>query len=251
MQAHEFRMPRSTKPPLPARRPLVTVDIAALTIIDGRPHVLLARRPDAPGEPWPGAWALPGGFVDVDADASLEACARRVLRERTGIDAQWLEQVAAHGGRERDPRDWSITLLHAALVPVDDTRQAGGQADHVRWHPLRRNGRPKGVKLACDHGRLVAEAVARIRRKSEYTDLPVRLLPEPFTLPEMQNVFEIVLDRSIDKKAFRTRVLAGEMLEELDSARATGKRPARLYRLRDRRQLHVFRRALEGGDAAA
>src|SRR5690606_36804988 len=83
MQAHEFRMPRSTKPPLPARRPLVTVDIAALTIIDGRPHVLLARRPDAPGEPWPGAWALPGGFVDVDADASLEACARRWCRSTT------------------------------------------------------------------------------------------------------------------------------------------------------------------------
>src|SRR5690606_8907466 len=137
MQAHEFRMPRSTKPPLPARRPLVTVDIAALTIIDGRPHVLLARRPDAPGEPWPGAWALPGGFVDVDADASLEACARRVLRERTGIDAQWLEQVAAHGGRERDPRDWSITLLHAALVPAAAARPAGGPAGPACAHPPR------------------------------------------------------------------------------------------------------------------
>src|SRR5690606_14271004 len=140
---------------------------------------------------------------------------------------------------------------HAALVPVDAARRPEGDAAHLRWHLLRRNGQPKGVKLASDHGRLVAEAVARIRRKSEYTDLPVRFLPEPFTLPEMQNVFEVVLDRSIDKKAFRTRVLAGEMLEQLDDARATGKRPARLYRLRDRKQLHVFRRALEGGDAAA
>jgi len=245
------RMPRTAKPYLPDRRPLVSVDVATLAILDGRPHVLLVKRPDEPGEPFPGAWSLPGGFVDVDVDASVEACARRMLREQAGIDAPWLEQVAAHGGRERDPRGWSVTLLHAALVPADRARKVVGDAGDVRWLPLGRNGRPKGVKLAFDHGRLVGEAVARIRRKSEYTDLPVRFLPEPFTLPEMQNVFEIVLERSIDKKAFRTRVLAGDMLEELDSARATGKRPARLYRLRDRRQLHVFRRALEGGDAAA
>lgn len=244
-------MPRTTSPLLPTQRPLVTVDIAILTVLDERPHVLLVRRPDAPGEPYPDAWALPGGFVDIDIDDSLEACAMRKLREKTGVETPWLEQVAAHGGPDRDPRGWSVTHLYAALVPIDKALEPGGNASDARWHPLRRNGRPKGVKLAFDHARLVAEAVARIRRKSEYTDLPVRLLPEPFTLPEMQNMFEIVLDRSIDKKAFRTRVLAGDMLEELDDARATGKRPARLYRLRDRRQLHVFRRALEGGDKAA
>ena len=236
---------------LPIRRPLVTVDIAILSVIEGRPHVLLVKRPDKPDEPHPGAWALPGGFVDIDVDASLEACALRKLREKTGVEAPWLEQVAAHGGPDRDPRGWSVTHLYAALVPIDRALEPGGNASDARWHRLRRDGRPRGVKLAFDHDRLIAEAVARIRRKSEYTDLPVRLLPEPFTLPEMQNIFEIVLDRPIDKKAFRTRVLAGDMLEELDDARPTGKRPARLYRLRDRRQLHVFRRALEGGDTAA
>src|SRR5690606_1586351 len=144
MQAHEFRMPRSTKPPLPARRPLVTVDIAALTIIDGRPHVLLARRPDAPGEPWPGAWALPGGSADVDADASLEACPRRVLRARTAIGAQWLQPVAAHRGRHRDPPDWTITPLHAAgrwagrsraLASAAPERPAEGREARVRPRP--------------------------------------------------------------------------------------------------------------------
>lgn len=246
MQAHT---PATTS--LPTQRPLVSVDIAILSVIDERPHVLLVRRPDTPGEPQPGAWALPGGFVDVDVDSSLEACALRKLREKTGVDAPWLEQVVAHGGPDRDPRGWSVTHLYAALIPVDRVLEPGGNATDARWHPLRRDGRPKGVKLAFDHGRLLAEAIARIRRKSEYTDLPVRLLPERFTLPELQHIFEIVLDRPIDKKAFRTRVLAGDMLEKLDDARATGKRPARLYRLRDRRQLHMFRRAIEGGDAAA
>ncbi len=236
---------------LPTRLPLVTVDIAVLSVIDERPHVLLVKRPDAQGEPHPGAWALPGGFVDIDVDASLDACALRKLREKTGVDAPWLEQVVAHGGPDRDPRGWSVTHLYVALIPIDQALAPGGNATDARWHPLRRDGRPKGVKLAFDHGRLLAEAIARIRGKSEYTDLPVRLLPERFTLPELQHIFEIVLDRSIDKKAFRTRVLAGDMLEKLDDARATGKRPARLYRLRDRRQLHVFRRAIEGGDAAA
>lgn len=232
------------------RRPIVTVDIAIFSVIDDRPHVLLARRPDSADEPQPGAWALPGGCVDVDLDTSLEACALRQLHEKAGVVAPWLEQVVAHGGPDRDPRGWSVTHLYAALVPTDQVLEPDRNAAGARWHALRRDGRPKGVKLAFDHGRLLAEAIARIRSKSEYTDLPVRLLPKRFTLPELQHIFEIVLGRPIDKKAFRTRVLAGDMLEKLDDARATGKRPARLYRLRDRRHLHVFRRSLEGGPAA-
>lgn len=243
----------ASKPPTalpPTLRPLVRVDIATLSVIDGRPHVLLVKRPVSPGTPYPGAWALPGGFIDVEADASLEACALRKLREKTGITTPWLEQVVAHGGPDRDPRGWSVTHLYLALVPIDQVPEPTGKAADMRWFALRRNGRPRGVKLAFDHARLLVEAIARIRGKSEYTDLPVRLLPERFTLPEMQHIFELVLDRPIDKKAFRTRVLAGDMLEQLDDARATGKRPARLYRLRDRRHLHVFRRAIEGGEAA-
>ena len=246
-------------PTLPRLRPLVTVDVTILTVRDGRLHVLLVQRPAAGDEPFAGRWALPGGFVDVDRDDTLEQCAQRKLREKTGLDSPWLEQVAARGSRDRDPRGWSVTHLYAALMPDSEPLSAGGNAADVRWHPLDAQGRlvplddadsnepHRRPQLAFDHESLLQEAVARVRSKSEYTDLPVYLLPARFTLPELQAIFEVVLGRPVDKKAFRTRVLASGMLEPLDETRATGRRPAQMFRLRDREGLHYYRRALESG----
>src|SRR5690606_36779103 len=146
-------------------------------------------------------WALPGGFIDVDVDASLEGCALLKLREKTDLSAPWLKQVVAPGRPELDTRGWSVTHLYLALVPIDQVLPSDRYAAGTRWFALRRYGRPRGVKLAFDHGQLLVDAIARIRRKSEYTDLPVRLLPERFTLPEMQQIFELILDRPFEKKA--------------------------------------------------
>src|SRR5690349_4460459 len=95
-------------------RPLTTVDVVAFAIREERLHVLLVRRGTEPGEPFPGRWALPGGFVDVAKDATLEACALRKLREKTGIASPYLEQLASFGSATRDPRGWSAT--HAYFV---------------------------------------------------------------------------------------------------------------------------------------
>ena len=184
-------------------RPLVTVDVAIFSVLGDELRVLLARRPDEPGEPFPGRWALPGGFVDVHRDASLQACAMRKLKEKTGVSSPYLEQLASWGDAKRDPRGWSTTHAYFALIPAPgDAERAAGTAasEWVQADEARRR------RLAFDHGEILAAAIERLRGKVEYTSLPAFLCPEPFTLPELQRVYEIVLGRDLDKSAFRKRI---------------------------------------------
>ncbi len=216
-------------PGTPADRPFVTVDVAIFAIVDARLQVLLVERDRADGEPYPSRWALPGGFVDVARDASLEACARRKLREKTGVHEDYLEQLGTWGGPRRDPRGWSVTTVYFALIARDRALVAGGNAADAAWHPVERDARPG--PLAFDHDRLLDAALERLRAKVEYTVLPASLLPATFTLPELQRTFEIVLGRELDKSAFRTRMLSAGVIEETGEMRAETRRPAVVYRL--------------------
>ena len=112
-------------------RPLATVDVVIFTIIEDCLHVLLIRRNDAPGEPFPNKWALAGGFVDVSSDATLEACALRKLKEKTGVSTPYLEQLGSWGGGSRDPRGWSVTHVYFALVSAESvTTPVSGANTH-------------------------------------------------------------------------------------------------------------------------
>ena len=116
-------------------RPLTTVDVVIFAIRASALHVLLVRRPTdtGSGEPFPGHWALPGGFVDTERDADLEACAIRKLREKTGVEA-YLEQLGSWGNATRDPRGWSATHVYFSLVPADEVQlQPGGNAVDLQW----------------------------------------------------------------------------------------------------------------------
>jgi ADP-ribose pyrophosphatase YjhB (NUDIX family) len=220
------------------------VDVVILTILDARLHVLLVRRPNGPTDPFPGHWALPGGFVDVQQDESLEACALRKLREKTGVRSPYLEQLGSWGSARRDPRGWSATHVYFALLAATDLRlERGGNAADVSWTPVE-DDRVK-VHLAFDHGQILRAALERVRGKTEYTSLPIHLLPREFTLTELQRVFEIVLGRPLEKKAFRTRVLAADLLETADELKETSRRPAQLYRAKRKGGLVYFPRALE------
>lgn len=259
---------------LPQDRPLVTVDLVILTVRQASLEVLLVRRPERYGEPFPGVWALPGGFVDVARDADLEACARRKLADKTGLRSPYLEQLGAFGSRERDPRGWSVTQVYFALVPAaameggdaegggheagegcDVGRRAAGGASAAgteasdaaaapapesRWWPV--TGNAVRTKLAFDHAKLLAAALERLRSKVEYTSLPAFLLPAEFTFPELQRAYEVVLGRAVEKSAFRRRMLAAELVEPLEKWRETGKRPAQLYRLAKKSTAVVFPR---------
>ena len=223
-------------------RPLTTVDVAIFTVLGDELQVLLVQRAAAPDEPFPGHWALPGGFVDVGRDADLQACASRKLREKTGVASPYLEQLGSWGGASRDPRGWSSTHVYFALLPARDLQLAkGANTADMAWFPLGRL--PPRLKLAFDHAQILATAVERLRSKVEYTSLPAFLLCEPFTLPQLQHTYEVVLGRPVDKSGFRTRMLAAGFLIETGQVIETdARRPPMGYRLKDRAAPVVFPR---------
>jgi len=229
-------------PPLGFPRPLVSVDVVIFTVIGDTLRVLLTRRPESAEEPFPGSWCLPGGFVDVERDATLQDCAVRKLQEKTGYAAPYLEQLASWGGAERDPRGWSTTHAYFALIPppspgVGNERSEWSEADAA-----------SSMRLAFDHCEILRAALERLRGKVEYTSLPAFLLSEPFTLPELQHVYEVVLARPLDKSAFRKRMLDAGFLEEVGSVPGAFGRPAMGYRVRERERAAVFPRTFRSSE---
>jgi 8-oxo-dGTP diphosphatase len=236
---HRSSTSRAPKPSFPL--PFTTVDLVIFTVLDDELWVLLVQRPSGVEDPFPGAWALPGGFVDIERDRDLEACARRKLSEKTGVVSPYLEQLGSWGGVERDPRGWSATHVYFALIPGQGLELAkGANAADVGWfqvdHVLRRQ------KLAFDHGAILKTAVERLRSKVEYTSLPAFLLEEPFTLPQLQRMYEVVLGRPVDKSGFRTRMLSADFLDEAGYVAGDSNRPAMGYRMRNRSAPVVFPR---------
>jgi 8-oxo-dGTP diphosphatase len=228
-------------------KPLVTVDVVIFSVQEDRLRVLLVQRPAAADEPFPGFWALPGGFVDTTKDADLDGCAKRKLREKTGVEASYLEQLGSWGSATRDPRGWSTTHVYFALMSVDDVKlQAGGNAADTRWLPV--EGLRVKEKLAFDHAEILKAAVIRLRSKVEYTSLPAFMMPQEFTLTELQRIYETLLGRPIEKKSFRTRILATQLLEAVARRKAGANRPAQMYRLQNRKQPILFSRALVAKD---
>lgn len=222
-------------------RPYTTVDVVIFTVFDDALQVLLVQRPSDRDEPHPAAWALPGGFVDVDLDADLLACARRKLRDKTGVASPYLEQLGSWGSASRDPRGWSATHAYFALIPSEGVVLVkGANSVAVAWFEV--DLLQKRPKLAFDHADILHAAVERLRGKVEYTSLPAFLLPEPFTLPQLQHTYEVVLGRPVDKSGFRTRMMSADFLDEAGVVETASRRPPMAYRLKDRSQPVYFPR---------
>ena len=228
----------SEKPELDFPRPLTTVDVVIFAIRSDALQVLLIQRPKAETEPFPGSWALPGGFVDIAGDRDLEACAARKLKDKTGVVSPYLEQLGSWGSASRDPRGWSATHAYFALLP--EHAAGGALAADAQWFAV--EGEKVRPKLAFDHAEILQAAVQRLRSKVEYTSLPAYLMPPEFTLPELQRTYEIVLDRPLEKSAFRTRMLAADLIEPVAKMRKGPNRPAQLYRLKKARAAVFFAR---------
>jgi 8-oxo-dGTP diphosphatase len=205
-------------------RPAVTVDIIIFTLREAKLQVLLVQRRHPPYE---GAWALPGGFVQMEE--SLEAAAARELEEETGVREAYLEQLYTYGEPERDPRGRVITVAYYALLPRDAPirTEGGSDARQARLFPV--EALPE---LAFDHAEIIRYAVRRLRYKLEYSAAGFELLPEEFTLSEIQHTYEKILGEHLDKRNFRRRILQAGIIEETDHLRAGEGRPARLYRYR-------------------
>lgn len=223
-------------------QPYTSVDVVIFTVRTHTLDVLLVQRPDTPDEPYPGNWALPGGFVDIEKDADLMACARRKLKDKTGLDSPYLEQLGSWGSATRDPRGWSATHAYFALIAGRELALVkGANAADVAWAAV--DDVLSEPTLAFDHAQILRAAVERLRNKVEYTSLPAFLLPEPFTLPQLQQMYEIVLGRAVDKSGFRTRMLAADFLLPVGPLAGESNRPPMGYRLRDRQHPVFFPRS--------
>ena len=207
-------------------RPSVTVDLVIFTIADNDLKVLLIRRG---GEPFKGRWALPGGFVEIGE--SLEKAAARELKEEAGVTNVYLEQLYTFGEPKRDPRGRVISVSYFALVDADQQRiRAASDATEAEWHSVFNS-----PKLAFDHKQILDYAVWRLRNKIEWTTVGYELLPKKFTLSELQRVYEIILQRPVDKRNFRKKILAQGQIRELNETRSDGAhRPAKLYSFREK-----------------
>ena len=202
-------------------RPALTVDCVVFGLDDEDLKVLLIQRGLPPFE---GQWALPGGFVRVGE--SPEAAARRELQEETGIANVYLEQLYTFGDADRDPREHVVTVANYALVNLSDHKvQAATDARNAAWFAI--DDMPT---LAFDHDRILEVAHERLRGKVRYQPIGFELLPGKFTLRQLQHLYEKVLDRSLDKRNFRKKILNMDILLELDEIETdVAHRAARLY----------------------
>lgn len=198
----------------------VAVDIVIFTIQSGELRVLLVKRGIPP---FLGQSAIPGGFVLVAE--SLDQAALRELKEETGVVDVYLEQLYSFGDPGRDPRGRVITIAYYALISADRSPLvAGTDASDARWWAIR-----ELPPLAFDHRKILDYALERLRNKLEYTTVGFQLLPARFTLTELQEVYEVILDKKLDKRNFRRKLALLKVLRPTREYRRSGRRPARLY----------------------
>ncbi|MCX7745645.1 MAG: NUDIX hydrolase [Clostridia bacterium] len=266
-------------------KPSVTVDMLIFTVIEEENHnyrklpekalkILMIKRGD---HPFMGQWAVPGGFVSVDE--SMENAAKRELKEETGIEGIYMEQLYTWGDVERDPRMRVISCSYMALVDSSALNiQPGDDADDARWFTVKSDmikeekaitkdgyhlkqyiqiklqggdeeidavvkitktvaGRGihfereviQSTGIAFDHAKVIQYAVERLRNKVEYTDIAFNLMPELFTLTELQQVYEVILDKELLKANFR-RKISGMVIETDHYTKDAGHRPSKLYK---------------------
>ncbi len=218
-------------------RPALTVDcvVFGLQVDDADLQVMLIRRKLPPFE---GQWALPGGFVHIDE--TLDEAARRELAEETGITNLFLEQLYTFGALERDPRERVVSVAYYALVRMSDHDvQAATDAADAAWF-----GVDELPTLGFDHEQILQVALERLRGKVRYRPIGFELLPEMFTLTQLQRVYEAILGTELDKRNFRRKVQkTGLVVETGEVQKDVAHRAAQLYRF-DRRQ---YRRLEEKG----
>jgi 8-oxo-dGTP diphosphatase len=188
--------------------------------------------------PFEGKWALPGGFVRLDE--TLAEAARRELEEETGLRNVFLEQLYTFSAVDRDPRERVVSVAHYALVNLrDHSVHAATDASAAAWF-----GVHDVPSLAFDHAEILQVALERLRGKLRYQPIGFELLPKKFTLTQLQRLYELVLERELDKRNFRKRVLAMDLLVELDEVEQdVAHRAARLYRFDERK----YKRLLKQG----
>lgn len=223
------------------QNPLFTVDSVLFTILQDSLKVLLVKRANAP---FKGRWGLPGGFVDVELDDNTDMSALRKIKEKTSVAPQYLEQLQAFSGINRDPRGFSVTLVYYALISPQQVATQIDSVDDVRWVDL---SEIPDLAVAFDHKHIIEKAKARLQQKALYSMIPVYCLPDQFTIGQLKTAIEAIIAKPIQRKSLVRRIEASNMFEALDEKVKSGGRLAQLYKLKPDVDIVHFERNLSLG----
>ncbi len=199
----------------------VAVDVVVFTINENKLKVLLLQLKQTP---YTDDWALPGGMVRLDE--SLDAATKRHLEEKAGVKNIYLEQLASFGEVGRDPRGRVISVAYYALVTLEKTKlKTSDRYSAISWHDTQNL-----PTLAYDHKEIISTATERLKSKIGYTNIVYALLPEKFTLTDLQKVYEIILNKTLDKRNFRKKILSLNLVKSAGEVlTGSANRPAQLY----------------------
>ncbi len=202
-------------------RPSVTTDCVIFGFDNGELKILLIERGI---EPFKGKWAFPGGFLRENENS--DECAIRELREETGLENIFIEQLYTFSDVDRDPRGRVVTVAYYALVKLSEyVVEAGDDASNASWFPI-----SQVPPLAFDHDRILRMAVNRLRGKIRYQPIGFELLSEKFTIPELQNLYETVLEVKLDRRNFRKKMLdTGLLIDHNETIKGKPHKGANLY----------------------
>ena len=199
--------------------PAVTTDCVIFGFDGSELQVLLIERGI---EPFKGKWASPGGFLNMDETAGEGAM--RELKEETGLENAYIEQFNTYSEPGRDPRERVITIAHYALVRIQEVK-GGDDAAKAQWFPI-----DEVPQLAFDHDKILRDAMRKLRERIHFEPIGFELLPEKFTMRELQILYESILGVKFDRRNFAKKMMHYELLNQLDeTVRPTAKRDALLY----------------------
>lgn len=219
------------------QQPIATVDAVLLTLHEEKIKAVLIRRPEAP---YAGHHALPGGYVHTQEDTNDQDAIKRVVRTKLGIQKLFLEQLFTVANQSRDPRGWSLSVVFLGIFSPSSMPDLPEYAEIYDVEKLPQD-------IAFDHEEILQGAVARLKGKGAYSTLPAKFLDSPFTLTQLQNVYEIVLGKPLETSAFRRKIKALDLLEKTEQMTSGQGRPSQMWTLKETMQTFDKRSLLPAG----
>jgi len=220
---------------------LFSVDPVIFTFHKGELSVLLVKRES---EPYKSLWSLPGGRVDKTMCTDLGEALRLKLKEKTGIDHLFFEQLGTYGSDSMDPRGWSVTTAYLALTHEDELNLTDSTEETIMWMSL--NDVQGLDELAFWHKRIIQDAFSRLRDKSLYTDLPVNFMLEKFTYPALKTAYEKIIGVKIARQGFAKRMDSANIFEDTGEREIGNNRPSPLYKKSRRGGAYIFPGLIKG-----
>ena len=212
-----------------------TIDCVVYSFHEGQLQVLLTERNEYPYKDW---WALPGFFVNIHEE--MEDAVQRISYEMTGLKNIYMEQLGAFAGVKRHPQGRILTVAYSTIVKYDDVKASVSPvSDYMRqalWFPVK-----ELPELAFDHHEIIEKSLQKLKTSINYSTLVYELLPDKFTLTQLQQVYEAILNKSLDKRNFRKKIVNTGFLKELSEVqKGVSYRAARLYKFDKRKFEKTF-----------